>query len=53
MDLNSCRELYLELLKKTLLNEIWLENEKYMPLEPAIKLPKEISSYLKTKISKL
>jgi O-methyltransferase len=45
--LKSGKELYLELLKKTLLNEIWLDKEIYMPLQSSDKLPLEISSYLK------
>lgn len=41
------KELYLELLKKTILYEIWIENEIYLPLPKNIEIPDDILDYLK------
>ncbi|MNJ57648.1 Macrocin O-methyltransferase [compost metagenome] len=40
--MENIRELYLEMLKKTILGEIWLEQIEYGPIPSTIQVPEEL-----------
>ncbi|MBU5673883.1 TylF/MycF family methyltransferase [Paenibacillus brevis] len=43
---SSAKELYLEILKKTILGEIWLEQLEYGPIPSHIRIPEELTKEL-------
>lgn len=43
---DSAIELYLELLKKAILFEIWIDNDKYLPVPPEVNIPNHITKFL-------